>query len=78
MNRIRVLESENEELARQRESGRPARLNCLIALRQDFIGRVKKTNEKGRQLEIACGSCWQTMHKAPSVPITPVLIFRPR
>ncbi|VDL95127.1 unnamed protein product, partial [Schistocephalus solidus] len=45
MNRIRVLESENEELARQRESGRPARLNCLIALRQDFIARVKKTNE---------------------------------
>ncbi|BHF83118.1 hypothetical protein SprV_0802626000 [Sparganum proliferum] len=45
MNRIRVLESENEELARQRESGRPARLNCLIALRQDFIARVKNTNE---------------------------------
>nr|VZI25765.1 unnamed protein product [Spirometra erinaceieuropaei] len=45
MNRIRVLESENEELARQRESGRPARLNCLIALRQDFIARVKSTNE---------------------------------
>ncbi|CDS43415.1 Pre mRNA splicing regulator female lethal2D [Echinococcus multilocularis] len=41
MSRLRVLEKENAELARQKESGRPAKIANLIGLRRRFIERVR-------------------------------------
>ncbi|VDD76644.1 unnamed protein product [Mesocestoides corti] len=41
MSRLRVLEAENEELTKQKESGRPAKVSMLINLRQGFINRMK-------------------------------------
>ena len=41
MSRLRVLEAENTELARQKESGRPAKVANLIGLRRRFIERIR-------------------------------------
>ncbi len=46
MSRVRVLETENEELARQQESGRPARANALLTLRKRLYKAATASNKR--------------------------------
>ncbi|KAL5967957.1 Pre-mRNA-splicing regulator female-lethal 2 D [Taenia solium] len=50
MSRLRVLEKENAELARQKESGRPAKIANLISLRRRFIERVRMESARTEKL----------------------------
>ncbi|KAL5103831.1 Pre-mRNA-splicing regulator female-lethal 2 D [Taenia crassiceps] len=50
MSRLRVLEKENTELARQKESGRPAKIANLISLRRRFIERVRMESARTEKL----------------------------
>lgn len=46
MSRLRVLEKENAELETLRESGRPAKVANLIALRGRHLARLHKENAR--------------------------------
>ncbi|VDM31838.1 unnamed protein product [Hydatigera taeniaeformis] len=50
MSRLRVLEKENAELARQKESGRPAKIANLISLRRRFIEQIRMESARTEKL----------------------------
>ncbi|VDN98949.1 unnamed protein product [Rodentolepis nana] len=50
MSRLRVLERENAELETMRESGRPAKVANLMALRRRHLTRLHKQNARSERL----------------------------